>query len=289
MTRSTKSGRPRKTTARDDKLILRMSSCDPRKTATTTAADLCTNYGIQISERSVRRRLLDGGLNARRPVRKPLISKKNRKARLEFARRHVNWTVDDWAKDLWSDESKVCFFTSDGIQYVRRPVGTRFEPKYQLPTVKHGGGHVMVWGCFCRNGVGPLVRIEGTMDRFHYAEILQEHMLPFAKRHVGRGWLFQHDNDPKHASKHVAEWLQKQKVRVLEWPSQSPDLNPIEHLWDELGRRVADKKCTNVDHLMTTLTEEWNNIPASRLETLVKSMPNRCRAVINTKGYATKY
>ena len=84
---------------------------------------------------------------------------------------------------------------------MRRPKCERFNQKYQIPTVKHGGGNVMVWGCFSRSGTGPLVRIEGVMDRFVYKDILQTHMLPFAEEEMPLHWLLQQDNDPKHTSK----------------------------------------------------------------------------------------
>ena len=85
-------------------------------------------------------------LPAAKPSKKPWISKKNVKARLKFARDHLDWSVADWGRVLWSDESKFNLFSSDGIRYVRRPPGQRNNPKYQVPTVKHGGGSVMIWG-----------------------------------------------------------------------------------------------------------------------------------------------
>lgn len=101
---------------------------------------------LNISVHTARRRLRAAELYARRPAKKPFISEKNRKARLAFARRYQHWTKDDWSKVLWSDESKFNLFNSDGIRYVRRPIGQRFNPKYQVSTVKHGGGNVIVWG-----------------------------------------------------------------------------------------------------------------------------------------------
>lgn len=93
---------------------------------------------------------------------------------------------------------------SDGIKYIRRPVNKRYDAiRYQVPTIKcaHGGGSVaMVWGCFSRYGVGPLVRIEGNMDRFMYENILKTQIIPYSKENMPSGWYFQHDNDPKHTS-----------------------------------------------------------------------------------------
>lgn len=86
------------------------------------------------------------GLFGAKPSKKPWISKKNVRARLKFAQEHAHWSVADWGRVLWSDESKYNLFCSDGIRYVRRPIGSRNDPKYQVPTVKHGGGSVTVWG-----------------------------------------------------------------------------------------------------------------------------------------------
>lgn len=96
-----------------------------------------------VSRITVSRRLRDVGLFGRIGVKKPLISKKNQRARLQFAENHKDWTVQDWKKVLFSDESKFKLFGNDGKQYVRRPVSARYNYKYQIPTVKHGGGGVM--------------------------------------------------------------------------------------------------------------------------------------------------
>lgn len=256
-----RSGRPRKTTTRVDKLIRRKSVVDVRKTAGMIAQELRDENLANVSRITVSRRLRDVGLFGRVGVKKPLISTKNQRARLQFAENHRHWTVENWKKVFFSDESKFKLFGSDGKQYVRRPIDTRYNSKYQIPTVKHGGGGVMVWGGFSYEGVDSLVEIEGVMDRFVYKDILDKQMLPFVKDNMPDGWIFQHDRDPKHASKIVSQYLSAKKVRVLEWPAQSPDLNPIEHLWDELGRRVANKRHSNKRDLFKTLSEEWNKIP----------------------------
>ncbi|CAH2099189.1 unnamed protein product [Euphydryas editha] len=211
------------------------------------------------------------------------------KARLDFAKKYQCWTASDWRKVLFSDESKFHLFGSDGRKYVRRPAGTRYNVRYQTPTVKHGGGNIKVWGAFSANGIGPLVEIHGNMDAVMYKDILQNHMLPFSKKNLPRGWVFQHDNDPKHASRHVKNFIQSQKVRLLDWPSQSPDLNPIEHLWQDLKLRVGTKNYANKTELWSHLQREWKELPEDRILQLIESMPRRCAAVIAAKGMATKY
>ena len=107
-------------------------------------------------------------------------------------------------------------FSSDRIRYVRRPIGDRFNPKYQLLTTKHGGGNVMVWGCFSRDKLDLIHRIKGIMDQRVYLDIMNNIMLPHAKDKMNRNWIFQQDNDPKHCARSVKEYFQSKKVNVLE-------------------------------------------------------------------------
>jgi hypothetical protein len=141
-------GRPRVTSRRTDSTIVRLSRSNPRLTAVDISHQVTESDKTKVSIRTVRRRLQAAGLHGRRAVKKPLISSKNQKSRLAFAKEHIGWTPQMWRDVLWSDESKYSLFGSDGIHYVRRPVGKRFDYRYQIPTVKHGGGSVMVWGCF---------------------------------------------------------------------------------------------------------------------------------------------
>lgn len=282
-------GRPKLTTKREDMLIIRMSKDDPRLNSVDIHREISTFNGIQISSKTVQRRLVSAGLNGRRPAKKPLISTKNRKARIDFAKRHLNWSIEDWKKVIFSDESKFLLFGSDGIRYIRRPEGKRFDPKYQLPTVKHGGGNVMVWGCFRHGKIGPLHLIEQIMDRFVYLDILNEVLLPHVREGKLSDWIFQQDNDPKHTSGVVKDFFTEKNIRLLEWPSQSPDLNPIEHLWEELQRRCKGLKATNKAKKFEQLQKIWYEIPDEILSNLIESMPRRCQAAIDAKGFATKY
>lgn len=141
------SGRPRKTTPGQTRLIVRQAKKDPFMTAVEVRQYAQDNLGLTMTDRTARNILIRAGLRGRVPAKKPWISKKNRAARMKFANDHKDWTVQQWARILWSDESKNNLFGSDGIRFVRRPAGKRFDKKYTRPTVKHSAS-VMPWGMF---------------------------------------------------------------------------------------------------------------------------------------------
>ncbi|KAF7241327.1 Parafibromin [Varanus komodoensis] len=166
----------------------------------------------------------------------------------------------------------------DGVKRVWRQPDEEYKDKCVLPTVKHGGGSVMVWGCMSAAGTGELQFIEGTLNANMYCDTLKQSMIPSFRR-LGRRAVFQHDNDPKHTSKTTTALLRKLRVKVMDWPSMSPDLNPIEHLWGILKWKVEECKVSNI-HQLRNVMEEWKRTPVATCEALVNSMPKRVKAVL---------
>ncbi|KAF7247400.1 Transposable element Tcb1 transposase [Varanus komodoensis] len=128
-------------------------------------------------------------------------------------------------------------------------------------------------------GTGELQFIEGTMNANMYCDILKQSMTPSLWR-LGRRAVFQHDNDPKHTSKTTTALLEKLRVKVMDWPSMSPDLNPIEHLWGIPKRKVGERKVSNIHQLRDVVKEEGKRAPVATCEALVNAMPKRVQAVL---------
>ncbi len=137
-------------------------------------------------------------------------------------------------------------------------------------------------------GTGEIQFIEGTMNANMYGDILKQSMIPSLRRLCRRA-VFQHDNDPKHTSKTPTALLKKLRVKVMDWPHVSPDLNHIEHLWGILERKVVERKVSNIHQLCDIVMEEWKRTPVATCEALVNSMPKRIKAVLENNGDQTKY
>ncbi|KAK3553212.1 hypothetical protein QTP86_031817 [Hemibagrus guttatus] len=185
---------------------------------------------------------------------------------------------------------KIELFGRSVSHYVWRKSNTAFQKKNIIPTVKYGGGSVMVWGCFAASGPGRLAVINGTVNSAVYQKILKENVQPsVCDLKLKRTWVLQQDNDPKHTSKSTSEWLKKNKMKTLEWPSQSPDLNPIEMLWHDLKKVVHARKPSNVAELQQFCKDEWAKIPPQRCNRLIASYGKRLIAVVAAKGGPTSY
>ncbi len=283
-----RSGRPRKLTLRQERLLMRRVEENRHASSLQLSKEVESQTGVTISRDTILRTLQRNGMHGCRPRKKPLLKPRHKKARLEFARAHADKDEDYWDSILWSDETKINLFETDGFKTVWRRIGEEYKEKCMVPTVKHGGGSVLLWGCMSAAGVGELHFIDGIMNSQMYCSILKEKMLP-SLRALGRRALFQHYNDPKHTSKATVGFLKKNRVKVIQWPSMSPDLNPIEHLWRILKRQVEHHSPSSIQSLKEVILEEWKKIDLAKCRQLVHSMPRRLGAVIKNHGGHTKY
>lgn len=283
-----KSGRGRKpkTTARDDSMIVRLA----KKKSDISSREIVEDLKLNVSAVTVRRRLKKSGLDSRIQRKKPYISKINKKKRLDFAKKYVSKDSKFWDSVLWSDESKFELFGSKKRKRVWRRSGEALKQANILQTVKHGGGNVMVWGCFASKGVGEIAMIDGKMTGSMYVGVLSQNLKQSATNlRMGRRYIFQQDNDPKHTSKVAKDYFSKNKIQLLGSPPQSPDLNPIENLWSILDQKLPFERRKNRNEFFETIKNEWRKISPDTTQKLVDSMPRRLRAVIEARGGPTKY
>lgn len=152
---------------------------------------------------------------------------------------------------------------------------------------------MMVWGCMGWEGLGIMAEVEGRMDAQQYVDILEEHLGESVEK-LGmemEDFIFQQDNDPKHTSKKAQKWFEDNGIQLLDWPAQSPDLNPIEHLWSILKKRLNayDTPAKGMWELWERAVKEWDEIRKEECQKLIESMPRRLEAVIKAKGGHTKY
>ncbi len=274
-------GRPKKLSARAQHHIQRLCLGNRCMSAASISAEIEGVGGQLVSAQTISCTLHQIGLHGCCPRRKPLLKMMHKKARKEFAEDKQTKDMDYWNHVLWSDETKINLFGSDGVKRVWRQPCEEYKDKCVLPTVKHGGGSVMVWGCMSASCTGELQLIEGTMNANMYCDIL--------KQRLGCRAVFQHDNNPKHTSKTTTALLKKLRVKVMDWPSVSPDLNPIEHLWGILKWKVEERKVSNIHQLRDVVMEEWKRTPVVTCEALVNSMPKRVKVVLENNGGHTKY
>ncbi|KAK3547882.1 hypothetical protein QTP70_000339 [Hemibagrus guttatus] len=283
------SGAPRKISPRGVKMITRTVSKNPRTTRGDLVNDL-QRAGTKVTKATISNTLRRQGLKSCSARRVPLLKPVHVRARLKFAREHLDDPEEDWENVIWSDETKIELFGKNSTCRVWRRKNAELHPKNTIPTVKHGGGNIMLWGCFSAKGPGRLIRVKERMNGAMYREILSKNLLPSARAlKMKRGWVFQHDNDPKHTARATKEWLRKKHFKVLEWPSQSPDLNLIGNLWRELKIRVAQRQPQNITALEEICMEEWAKLPATVCKNLVATYRKHLTSVIANKGYITKY
>ncbi len=146
------SGRPRKLTPRQERFLMRRVEENRHASSLQLSKEVESQTEVTISRDTIRRTLQRNGMHGCSPRKKPLLKPRHKKARLEFARAHADKDEDYWDSILWSDETKINVFWNDGFKTVWRRKGEEYKEKCIVPTVKHGGGSVLMWGCMSAAG-----------------------------------------------------------------------------------------------------------------------------------------
>ncbi|UYV65486.1 hypothetical protein LAZ67_3004489 [Cordylochernes scorpioides] len=278
-------GATRVTSARVDRRILRQAVAALQATCTAILQHVQDTLDHSISTRTISRRLVANGLHSCRPLRRLPLTPPNRRQRLEWCRARSTW-MTEWHRVVFSDESRFCLSSDSRRIRVWRRRGERSNPAaiVERPTVRQRG--IMVWGAIAYDSRSPLLRIQGTMTAQRYVDdLLRPVTLPYLQGVPNA--LYQQDNARPHTARISQQALQD--VQMLPWPPYSPDLSPIEHVWDIIGRRLhALPQPRSEDELWQMVERERRAIPQDAIRTLIDSLPRRvaaCIAVRVRDGY----
>ena len=224
------------------------------------------------------------GLRARRPYVETVLTDRHRQLRLQWARRHLRYTGADWARVLFTDESKFNLRRSDGRARVYRRRGERFSDNCVRERGQFGGGSGVEFP--------STLNLKLCMSLATWTPSAIKILRPVAVPHIrrNRGMILMQDNATCHTGRSTTQMLQQNNIRTLNLPPCSPDLNPIEHVWDEIDRRVWRLPTQrNIGELLRDITNVWNRLPQHYLHNYINSMRQRCLAVIRARGGHTRY
>lgn len=271
-------GRPRKTSHKEDEIIenafFQLKELTPKRMASEIK-----NMGLNISSETIKRRLKEKGFRYRSPAFKPFLTKKQMDIRLNFAKENK---TRDWSKVVFTDESTIRLTPTVQRIWKKRghPVFVKRYKNYSK---------INIWGCFSNSGFGRIILFKSNLTAKKLIRIYKNGLLrSFPSIATGRLVLLE-DNDPKHTAKIAKTYRKSHNIKRINWPANSPDLNPIENVWYILKYRIKKYGASNINQLKTAIKTEWSKLGQNLARSLVLSMPTRMKQVILSKGDSIKY
>ncbi|GFT22907.1 transposable element Tcb1 transposase [Trichonephila clavipes] len=259
-----------------------------------TASDLSRQHssatGATVSRQTVYRRLGNVDLYARKPVRCVPLTATHCRLRLTWSREHALWTPQQWYYVMFSNESRFNLQSDSRRTLIWRAPGTCYHQENTIERHRYGGAGWLVWEGIILGSRTDLHVQRVTMTDHIYRDVILEQHARLFRGAMGAEFLFMDYYARPHRANNVDEGLQSEDITRMDWPAYSPDLNPIEHVWYILGRRIAARQPppTCLPELRRALLDEWCNIPQGQIDNLILSMP-RCKACIASSGRHTPY
>ncbi|GFT97202.1 transposable element Tcb2 transposase [Trichonephila clavipes] len=255
----------------------KMMIINRRSTAPDLSRQLSSATGTTVSRQTVYRRLGHIGLYARRPVRWVPLTATPCRLRLTWSREHALWTLQQWSCVMFSDESRFSLQFDSRRTLIWRAPGTRYHKENTIERHRYGGAGCLVWGGIFLGSRSDLHVQSVTVTGHIYRDVILEQRVRFFRGSMGAEFLFMDDNARPHRANIIDECLQSEDITRMDWPAYSLDLNPIDHVWDMLGRRIAARQPppTSLRELWRALLDEWCNIPQDQIDNLILNMPRQ--------------
>ncbi|GBO10113.1 Transposable element Tc1 transposase [Araneus ventricosus] len=200
--------------------------------------------------------------------------------------------MDQWATFLFSDESRFSLNTDSRRTFIWREPGTCYLPSNVRKIDHYGGGVLMVWSGIMLDGRTPLHVFErGTVTGVRYRDEILEPYVRLLRGAVDTEFILMDDNARPHRAVLVDEFIESEDIHRMDWPARSPDVNPIEHVWDALGRAIATRNPPpkTIQEMKTVFLNEWDHLPQEIINCLISSIKSRCKACISVRGDHTSY
>ena len=256
------SGRPRKLEANDRRRLAQLASVHPNWSAKQLGDRAAALASARVSEWTVRRSLKESGILKKVPTKIPLMTEEHKRKRREWCQKNRH---TDFSNCMFTDESKFQFFRITRKRWCRNGTSEKMCSKFS-PSV-------MVWGGIGKLGLTPLLEITGRITSEKYCELLQEGLLESNIGQCGIPFVMQQDNARVHTSAYTKTWLRQNRVTVMDFPAASPDLNPIENVWQVVKDRVEKLEPKDMGEWKRVIHETWTELSEELIDNLVNSMP----------------
>jgi len=293
-----RSGRLISIILRAARILLRQLRSEPK----ITWRQLKTNIGIDLNARTLNATLRAHEISHWLALKRSKLISEAALIRLKWAKKHKDWTVNQWRKVIWSDEASVARRSDKTREWVFETFKQKWDRDKVMKISNEKTFFIMIWGAFWDSERSNLYLLDRDFEfkkhgysAVFYIQILNHNLTDIWKS----GLVFMQDNASIHRARKSKLWFQENGIEVMEWPPYSPDLNPIENLW-ALLKKEAYKVYPDLDslkgkgeeaeiQLFQILQKAWGNLREKVMEGLIFSMPRRCAAVIKAEGWHTKY
>jgi len=291
-----RTGRPPKLTPADKRHLIRTA----RKQRRTPLGEIGNQLGLDVSETTIRAALKHEGYHRCVARKVPYLKKHHRHGRMCWARLYAPLTPAQWRKVIWSDECYIWLDDNRSRIFVTRRADEEYLDECVVQVFKQSPVRVMIWGCIMEGRKGPLVVLEypggkgGGMNTKRYREqVLDAALKPFYNKMTkARGRIhFQQDNASSHTSKLTKKWFEDNRIPLFYHPANSPDLSPIEPVWNELKKiiRNLEHRPTSTDELIAAIHAAWEELSIENVDKHIHSMPDRVEAILKARGGHTRF